>query len=114
MHSNSSRLFFISLTLIFTLTVLPVIPAYAAPAITSVVPNQIVNNVSTTITINGSGFSTDSPVVLLNGSAISTTVANDAVLTATVPAGLPAGPYTVTVSNGVDPDVSCACLTVLD
>jgi IPT/TIG domain-containing protein len=114
MRSNYSRLLLISLTLILILTFLPVLPAYAAQAITSVVPNQVVNNVSTTITINGSGFSTGSPVVLLNGSAIPTTVANDAVLTATVPAGLPAGAYTVTVSNGVDPDVSCACLTVLD
>jgi hypothetical protein len=91
------------------------IPAavYAA-SITSIVPSQVVNDVSTTITVNGSGFTVGSAVVLLNGSALSTTVVNDTVLTAVVQAGLAAGLYTVTISNGVDPDTDCVgCLTVL-
>jgi len=106
----------ISSVLLIALTgmFIPATRVYAAQTITSVVPNQVVNNVNSAITINGSGFATGSPVVLLNGSAISTTVVNDFVLTATVPAGLAAGSYDVTVSNGIDPDVTCSnCLTVL-
>jgi hypothetical protein len=90
-------------------------PVSAAPAIISVVPAQVVNDVSTTITVNGSGFSAGSAVVLLNGSALSTTVVNDAVLTAVVPARFAAGCHTVVVSNGVagDPDATWSCLDVV-
>jgi hypothetical protein len=96
------------------MAIVPAMPVYAAPAITSVVPNQIVNNVSNTITVNGSGFSTGSPVVLLNGSALATTSVNDSVLTAIVPAGFAVGTYEVAVSNGIDPVVACnPCLTIV-
>lgn len=107
---------FVSITLVITLVsaILP-IPAYAAHAITSVVPAQVVNNASTTVTVNGSGFSAGTAVVLLNGSALSTTVVNDAVLTAVVPAGFAVGCHTVVVSNGVlgDLDATWNCLDVL-
>lgn len=112
MKLKFSRISLLSLILALMVAGIPV-PAYAA-TITSVVPGQVVNNVSTTITVNGSGFLVGSAAVLLNGSALSTTVVNDFVLTAVVPAGLSAGTYTVTVSNGVEPDVSCDCLTVVD
>ena len=114
MKNISSRLIPVSLLIALLMTFVPAMDVQAAPAITSIVPNQVVNNVATTITINGSGFSAGSVVVLLNGSAISTSVVNDFVITATVPAGLGVGSYTVTVSNGIDPDVSCNnCLTVV-
>ncbi|WKZ49104.1 MAG: IPT/TIG domain-containing protein [Anaerolineales bacterium] len=112
MKTKTFRLVSISTLIALMLSVIPA-PAFAA-SITSVTPAQIVNDVPTTITINGSGFTVGSAVVLLNGSALSTTVVNDAVMTATVPAGLGAGFYTVTVSNGVDPDASCVnCLQIL-
>ncbi|WKZ42778.1 MAG: IPT/TIG domain-containing protein [Anaerolineales bacterium] len=112
MKTKTFRLVSISTLIALMLSVIPA-PAFAA-SITSVTPAQIVNDVPTTITINGSGFTVGSAVVLLNGSALSTTVVNDAVMTATVPAGLGAGFYTVAVSNGVDPDASCVnCLQIL-
>ncbi|HEU0296987.1 MAG TPA: IPT/TIG domain-containing protein [Anaerolineales bacterium] len=113
MKPNFSRLIPFALLLAAMLAAVPAAPVYAAPVITSIVPNEVVNNVSTTITINGSGFSAGSVVVLLDSSAIPTTVQNDAVVTATVPAGLSVGPHTITISNGIDPDVSCSCLTAV-
>jgi len=113
MKLGLSRLIPCSLILALIAAFIPIVPAYAAHTITSVNPGQVVNDVSTTITVNGTGFLIGAAVVLLNGSAIPTTVQNDTVLTASVPAGLATGAYTVTVSNGVDADVSCACLTVV-
>src|SRR5215510_4050884 len=107
------RVISLSMLLTLILAFFPAMSVYAAPVITTVVPNPVVNDVSTTITINGSGFSAGSVVVLIDGSAISTTVQNDSVITATVPAGLSVGSHTVTISNGTDPDVSCNCLTVV-
>jgi len=107
------RVISVSMLLALILAVFPLTPVYAAPAITSVVPNPVVNDVSTTITINGSGFSAGSVVVLLDGSAIPTTVQNDFVVTATVPAGMSVGTHTVSISNGIDSDVSCNCLAVV-
>lgn len=114
---NTRLIRFISSSVLIALVsmILPA-PVYAAHTITSVVPNQVVNNAATILTVNGSGFSAGSPVVLLNGAALATTVVNDAVLTASVPAGTSAGVYDVAVSNGVagDPDAVCTgCLTVL-
>src|SRR5262245_33735822 len=113
MKTNLQKLISLSTLLALVLAFNPVISVYAAPVITTVVPNSVVNDVSTTITINGSGFSAGSVVVLLDGSAIPTTVQNDSVITATVPAGLSVGSHTVTISNGIDPDVSCNCLTAV-
>ncbi|MFN8460376.1 MAG: IPT/TIG domain-containing protein [Anaerolineales bacterium] len=108
------------LSQLITIFVLVALVASAIPApvsaatIMSVTPSQVVNDVTTTITVNGTGFLVGSAVVLLNGSAITSTVVNDTVMTAVVPAGFGAGTYTVTVANGVDPDASCVdCLTVL-
>jgi hypothetical protein len=114
MKTNFFRFTSISLLIVLILAAMPA-PAYAAHTITSVVPATVVNDVSTTITVNGSGFSAGSAVVLLNGSALSTTVVNDSVLTAVVPAGIAVGCHTVTVSTGVpgDPDATWSCLDVL-
>lgn len=115
MKPRTFRFISVSLLIALLLSSIPV-PAYAAHGITSVVPNTIVNDVANVITVNGSGFSLGAPVVLINGAALSTTVVNDSVLTATVPAGIPVSIYNVTVSNGVvgDTDATCPnCLTVL-
>ncbi len=114
MKTKSFRFTSISLLIVLILSAMPA-PAYAAHTITSVVPATLVNDVATTITVNGSGFSAGSAVVLLNGSALSTTVVNDSVLTALVPAGIAVGCHIVTVSTGVvgDPDATWSCLDVL-
>jgi hypothetical protein len=115
MNIKGLRVISSALLLAMTFALIPK-PVFASHVILSVVPNTVVNDVATTITVNGSGFSLGAPVVLLNGAALSTTVVNDSVLTATVPAGTAANIYDVTVSNGVggDADAVCGgCLTVL-
>ena len=115
MKPRTFRSLSVSLLIALLLSLMPA-TVYASHNITSVVPNTIVNDVANIITINGVGFSLGAPVVLLNGAALSTTVVNDSVLTATVPAGTAASVYDVIVSNGVlgDADAVCGgCLTVL-
>jgi hypothetical protein len=63
----------------------------------SVTPNTIVNDVANTITVAGVDFD-NTAVVLLDGSALSTTFLNDQTLTATVPAGVAVGAHTITVT----------------
>jgi hypothetical protein len=112
MKNPTSRLFPASLLLALIVALIPV-PAYAALGITSVSPNQIVNNTETTITISGTDFVPGSTVVLINGSALATDVQNASKLTAVVPAGLAVGCYTLTVSTGAEPDVTWDCLNVV-
>lgn len=70
-----------------------------APAITSITPNQGYTDQETTIAINGSNFAADTTVALGTTSLPNTTLLNAATLTATVPAALPTGSYTLTVTN---------------
>lgn len=72
-------------------------PVYAA-AVISVTPGSVTNDVANTITIAGTDFDATA-VVLLDGSALSTSFLNDQTLTAVVPAGYTPNPsYTVTVT----------------
>ncbi|MGC8855615.1 MAG: IPT/TIG domain-containing protein, partial [Anaerolineae bacterium] len=69
----------------------------------------------TTITITGSDFTSDAVVLLDGYGALATTFLNSGTLTATVPAGLPAGVYTVTVRISDVLSTSCPnCLTVVE
>ncbi|MBV6400756.1 MAG: hypothetical protein CNIPEHKO_01050 [Anaerolineales bacterium] len=112
MKSRTFRFISVSVLIALLFVSIPA-PAYAAHSITSVVPNTIVNDVANTITVNGSGFILGTSVVLINGSALPTTVVNDSVLTADVPAGTPAIVYIVSVSNGGgDLDATCATCTL--
>jgi len=86
-------------------------PAYAADLF-SISPTTIVNNVSNTITVTGAGFDATA-VVLLDGSALSTTFVDANTLQALVPVGLAAGSYTITVSLSGGPANGLAVLTVL-
>ena len=73
--------------------------AVIALGIVSVSPNQIVNNVANTLSIGGSEFDVGS-VVSLNGyGQLNTTFISATTLSATVPNGIAAGVYTVTVTN---------------
>jgi hypothetical protein len=112
MKSKFLRIISLSLLLALGISAIPM-PASAALGITSVLPSQVMNNVSTVITITGTDFVPESVVLLDGYGALSTSFQNASVLTATVPAGVPAGSYTVTVSTGIE-SVSCDnCLTVL-
>ena len=82
-------------------------PVYAALGIASVSPNSIVNNAARTITVTGTDF-VSGAVVSLNGYGdLSTTFTNATTLSAVVPARIPAGQYTVKVTN---PDTTTAVL----
>ena len=112
MNLKFSRFVPWSLLFALAIAVIPT-PVYAVLGITSVLPGQVVNNVSTSLTVTGTDFVTGSVVLLEGYGALSTTFQNASILTAEVPAGVPAGTYTVTVSTGTE-SVSCAgCLTVL-
>jgi hypothetical protein len=86
---------------------------FAALGITSVLPGQVVNDVSTNITVTGTDFISGSVVLLDGYGALSTNFQNASVLIASVPAGIPTGMYTVAVSTGSG-SVSCSgCLSVV-
>src|SRR6266498_1568791 len=101
----------LSLLIALMMALFPV-PVYAAPAMTSITPNTIVNDVVSIITVAGSEFD-NTAAVLLDGSAIATTFLNNQTLTATVPAGISAGDHTITVSMSGGPAGGLAILTVL-
>ncbi len=67
-------------------------------AVTGVSPNAVQNHVANTLTVSGSGF-VDGAVVRVNSTNLSTTFVNQNSLTAQLPAGFPAGVYTITVIN---------------
>jgi len=111
MKPGYSRIMPLAFLIAILLSIFPT-PAFAALGITSVLPGQVVNNVPTTITVQGTDFISGAVVLLEGYGALTTAFQNASVLTATVPAGVPAGDYNVTVSTGIE-SVSCAgCLSV--
>jgi hypothetical protein len=70
-----------------------------ALGIVSVAPNLIVNSTDNTISIGGSDFQSGSVVSLDGYGPLSTTYVSPTTLTAVVPNGIPAGVYTVSVTN---------------
>ncbi len=79
----------------------------AALTISSVTPDSVSSGHATTITVAGNDF-VDGTVVSLDGfGPLSTTFASNTNLSAAFPASVPAGTYTVTVTN---PDSSTASL----
>ncbi|HNO30596.1 MAG TPA: IPT/TIG domain-containing protein, partial [Anaerolineales bacterium] len=99
MFSLHKRLPALALILVLLAGLLPY-PVFAADLI-SVTPTTVVNNIDNTLTVTGTGFD-NTAVVLLNGSALSTTFYNDQTLTAVVPAGYSPNTYavTITISGG--------------
>jgi hypothetical protein len=84
-------------------------PANApAPTITSISPTEAYNYQPTTITISGSNFVATPTINLNNVSLTNVTFVDATTLTATVPANLPGGMYSLTVTN---PDMQSASLT---
>ena len=86
---------YLSTTWLATVTLKAALP----PVITAVTPQTITNNVAHVIHISGSAFQPSLTVTL--GSTVLTAVGFQSTnaLTATVPAGLPVGPYALTVTN---------------
>ncbi|MEW5829767.1 MAG: hypothetical protein AB1846_12815 [Chloroflexota bacterium] len=90
-----SRLIALALVLLAAL-----VPSSAlAISLVTVTPGQITNDAATTIQVEGTQF-VSGAVVSLNGYGdLSTAFVSKRALTAVVPAGVPAGIYTVTVTN---------------
>ena len=70
MKNPISRLVPISLLIAMIVALLP-IPVYAAPAVTSITPSSIVNDVANVITVAGMEFD-ETAAVLMDGSALVT------------------------------------------
>jgi hypothetical protein len=70
--------------------------------VTSAAPNTARSVEQTPLTITGSGF-TPGSIVLVNGTPVQTSYLSGTALTAFLPPGLPAGPYTVSVQNPGSP-----------
>jgi hypothetical protein len=104
---------FVPLSLLIALLVALVpVPVYAAPAVTSITPNTIVNDVVNVITVAGTEFD-NSAAVLMDGSALTTNFLNAQTLTATIPAGISAGAHAITVSMTGSTVSGLVTLTVL-
>ena len=73
-------------------------PANPVPTITSITPNTAVVGSTPTVTVTGTGFTVAS-VVNVDGAPIPSTFVSATQLTGAVPAGAPAGVYSVTVFN---------------
>ena len=86
--------------------------AYAAPGVTSITPNVIVNDVDNVITVAGTEFD-GTAAVLMDGGALDTKFLNAQTLTATIPAGVPAGDHQITVSMSGTSVGGAVTLTVL-
>ena len=112
MNHKSLRSISLALLVALMVSVIPH-PVYAAPAITSVTPSQIVNNVDTTITITGTGFDSTAEVSLGGTISLLRLTQSATELTALIPVGTPPGSYAVTVTMGTDV-ANCAspCVTI--
>ncbi len=96
MKKPITRLVPISLLIAMLMALFPV-SVLADPAVNSITPNRIVNDVANVITVTGAEFN-ESAVVMMDGGALATSFLNAQTLTAAIPAGVSAGPHTITVS----------------
>ena len=104
---------FVPFSLLITLIVATTpFPVYAAPTVMSITPNTIVNDVVNVITVAGVEFD-NSAVVLMDGSALTTSFLNNTTLTATIQAGASLGDHTITVSMTGGPIGGSAKLTIV-
>jgi hypothetical protein len=69
------------------------------PTITAIDPNIGVNNVPIDITVTGTDFFATPLVKIGDSPCVNVTYISSTILTATVPPGIPAGVYTVTITN---------------
>ncbi len=91
----------IPVTVIFGATSTPALPALK---VTNVEPRLINNDAPAIITVFGEGFTPDTFVRLKNYGILATTYVSQNALTASVPAGAPAGNYGVEAIRGDDSD----------
>jgi uncharacterized repeat protein (TIGR01451 family) len=84
----------------------------APPTITSVQPGNVPSGLATTLAVSGSGFITDTVVIIDGYGALDTTVINPGLLTAALPGIVPPGTYSVRVVSADGSAVLANALTV--
>ncbi len=106
---KTKKMFLIALILVLMLAwlLLRPWPVSAALGIISIQPSTITNTSVTELVVTGTEFEEGARVLIEQVGALPTSFVSSSVLVALVPAGLPAGVYTVTVIN---PDSSSASL----
>jgi hypothetical protein len=77
-------------------------PPPPAIELTDLEPRQVVNDSGATLSIYGSGFDSNCVVQLVGYGLLSTSYVNSRALTASMPPGVPAGTYTLRVSDGTN------------
>lgn len=82
-----------------TETPIPPTPTLIPLTITRSEPQQINNGQANTLSVLGSGFTTGATVRLVGYGLLETSILNNNAMTATVPMGLPAGTYTVEITD---------------
>ncbi|MBN1248983.1 MAG: IPT/TIG domain-containing protein [Anaerolineae bacterium] len=89
-------------------------PAVMAVDVMSIEPTALVATVGGTLSVYGTGFTSESVVRLQGFGLLNTTFVNATALKAEVPATVPAGVYSVEVSDGAGvPDVLVQALTMI-
>jgi hypothetical protein len=96
MKKPISRLVPFSLLIAMLVALIPM-PVLAEPAVNSITPNHIINDVANVITVAGAEFD-ESSVVMMDGAALITNFLNAQTLTAAIPVGVAAGQHTITVT----------------
>lgn len=84
-----------------TLFLLATLPAFATTTVTPAVSKGTINYSSEQVTLTGSGFepATTAPTVTFNGASLKIDSFTNTQVVATLPAGTPAGTFTLTVKN---------------
>jgi hypothetical protein len=78
--------------------------AQASLDLASIEPSSVINDRAATLSLYGSGFTEDCVVRLVGYGLLQTTLVNATALTAQLPAGVPAGTYTIEVSDATRAD----------
>lgn len=114
MKTKFLRVFSSSILVAFLVAAIPLGSVYAQLGVSSIQPSSIVSGTATVITVQGTDFVDGASVVLLDGyGALATSFQNETVLTAVVPADVPAGTYNVTVSTGTETITVSGGLTIV-
>ena len=75
--------------------------------IADIQPRSLINTAQVDLVVTGTGFTAGAVVVLQNFGALNTTMAGGTLLTATVPAGVPAGTYNVQIIDPANGTAAC-------
>ena len=108
MHKRQSAIYLALIAILLAALLLQATPAFAALGITNVQPSIVTGLTSVELVVTGTDFLDGAVVIVENFGALTTSYVSATVLTASLPAGIDPGVYTVTVIN---PDSSSVSLS---